>query len=71
MDKGEKFVFGIPLANTDLNVHIPPQASQGDAIKLEEKVFLISGSKKLEGFVVAKGAVLQLKNSNASNMHQL
>lgn len=66
MNKGGKFVFGISLVNSDLSVRIPPQALQEYAIKLGAKVFLISGSKRSGGFVVAKKELLS--NSKIGNV---
>ena len=66
MNKGGKFVFGISLVNSDLSVLIPPQSLQEYAIKLGAKVFLISGSKRSGGFVVAKKELLS--NSKIGNV---
>ncbi len=66
MNKGGKFVFGISLVNSDLSVRIPPQSLQEYAIKLGAKVFLISGSKRSGGFVVAKKELLS--NSKIGNL---
>ena len=66
MNKRGKFVFGISLMNPDLSVCIPPQALQEYAIKLGAKVFLISGSKRSGGFIIAKKELLS--NSKIGNV---
>jgi len=66
INRGGKFVFGISLVNSDSSVRIPPQALQEYAIKLGAKVFLISGSKRSGGFVVAKKELLS--NSKIGNV---
>ena len=66
INRGGKFVFGISLVNSDLSVLIPPQSLQEYAIKLGAKVFLISGSKRSGGFVVAKKELLS--NSKIGNV---
>lgn len=58
MNKGGKFVFGLSLLRDDLTIHIPPQAMNEYGLGLENKVYLISGSKKTGGFVITRKGLL-------------
>lgn len=66
MNKGGKFVFGKSLVRDDLSIQLPTQAILEYKIALENKVYLISGSKKTGGFIVTRKGLLY--NSKIGNI---
>lgn len=58
MNKGGKFIFGISILRDDLSIQFPTQAIKEYDITSEEKIFLISGSKKTGGFIVTRKGLL-------------
>lgn len=58
MNKGGKFIFGISIMKEDFSVQLPTQAIEEYDITSENKVILITGSKKTGGFVVTRKGLL-------------
>ncbi len=64
MNKGGKFVFGWSLINEDYTIQLPKMAVEEYKISSEEKVILISGSKKTGGFCVSRKEFIENSNIN-------
>lgn len=56
--KGGKFVFGRSLIREDLSVRFPPQAVREYDITVEQRVYLMTGSKSTGGFCIMRKGLL-------------
>ena len=59
LSKGGKYVFGWSRIHADGGVYIPDEAEREYRLKPNERVILISGSKRSGGFVVAKKSLVE------------
>ena len=64
--KGGKFIFGWSVINKNLKIQLPQMAINEYNITSEDKVYLVSGSKKTGGFCVTKRELLY--NSKIGNI---
>lgn len=64
--KGGKYIFGWSKINKDLTIRLPQMAIDEYNITLENKVYLMSGSKSTGGFCVTKKELLY--NSKIGNI---
>ena len=58
MNKGGKFIFGKSLIRDGGTIQFPEQAVQEYDIACEDKIYLITGSKKTGGFCVTRKGLL-------------
>jgi len=56
--KGGKYIFGWSRVNDDLSIQLPKMAVDEYMITAENKVILISGSKKTGGFIATRRGLL-------------
>ena len=56
--KGGKFVFGQSLIHDDLSVRFPPQAVREYDITVEQRAYLMTGSKSTGGFCIMRKGLL-------------